>query len=124
MKPFNIDDAKAGKPVCTRDGRNVRIICFDAKCEYYPIVALVEKGNGKEYISSYCLNGQFHLQNEDELDLFMKPEKHERFGWLSRNNTTVTACAYTYNTKEEALSHKPGRYDTEEFVLAKIEWEE
>ena len=31
LKPFDFEAAKAGKPVCTRDGRKVRIICFDAK---------------------------------------------------------------------------------------------
>ena len=31
LKPFNLEAAKQGKPVCTRDGRKARIICFDAK---------------------------------------------------------------------------------------------
>lgn len=29
MKPFNLEEAKAGKPVCTRDGRRVEIISFE-----------------------------------------------------------------------------------------------
>lgn len=29
MKPFNLEEAKAGKPVCNREGNDVRIICFD-----------------------------------------------------------------------------------------------
>lgn len=29
LKPFDLETAKAGKPVCTRDGRKARIICFD-----------------------------------------------------------------------------------------------
>lgn len=32
LRPFDLEAAKAGKPVYTRDGRKVRIICFDAKC--------------------------------------------------------------------------------------------
>ena len=31
LKPFDLQAAKSGKPVCTRDGRKVRIICFDSK---------------------------------------------------------------------------------------------
>lgn len=31
LKPFDLNSAKAGKPVCTRDGRKARIICFDVK---------------------------------------------------------------------------------------------
>ena len=30
-KPFNLEEAKAGRPVCTRNGQEVRIICFNAK---------------------------------------------------------------------------------------------
>lgn len=29
MKPFDIELAKQGKPVCTRDGRPVKILCYD-----------------------------------------------------------------------------------------------
>lgn len=46
FKPFNLEQAKAGKPVCTRDRHKARIICFDAKLKNYSIVALVkEKGS-------------------------------------------------------------------------------
>ena len=40
LKPFNLEAAKDGKPVCTRDGRKARIICFDAK-RTHPIIALI-----------------------------------------------------------------------------------
>lgn len=46
LKPFSLEAAKAGKPVCTRDGRKARIICFDSK--WRPIVALVTECNGEE----------------------------------------------------------------------------
>lgn len=42
-KPFDLEQAKAGKPVYTRDGHKARIICFDAKLENYSIIALVKK---------------------------------------------------------------------------------
>ena len=41
MKPFDLELAKKGHPVCTRDGRDARIICYDAKTGEYPIIALV-----------------------------------------------------------------------------------
>lgn len=31
LKPFDLEAAKQGKPVCTRDGRKARIVCFDLK---------------------------------------------------------------------------------------------
>lgn len=122
MKEFNLQEAKAGKPVCTRDGRNARIICFDVKHEYYPIIALIES-EGKEFSASFGKDGRFDdVHYKDScLDLFMAPEKHVGFGWLSRNNTCVSMFAQIYETKEEVLSHKP---DREEPILAKIEWEE
>lgn len=42
MKPFNLEQAKQGKPVVTRDGRPVRILAFDRKgC--YPIIGLISR---------------------------------------------------------------------------------
>lgn len=41
MKPFNLEEAKAGKPVCNRMGNDVRIICDNKKDSTgYSIVAL------------------------------------------------------------------------------------
>ena len=33
MKEFDIELAKQGHPVCTRDGRKVRVLCYDALTE-------------------------------------------------------------------------------------------
>ena len=43
MKPFNLEEylANHNRKVITRDGRNVRIRCTDAKGDY-PIVGLVD----------------------------------------------------------------------------------
>jgi hypothetical protein len=40
MKPFNLEEAKAGKPVCTRDGKRVEIISFENPNSVYPILAI------------------------------------------------------------------------------------
>lgn len=42
MREFNLEEAKAGAEVCTREGRNARIICFDVKGDCFKIVALIE----------------------------------------------------------------------------------
>lgn len=124
MKPFNLEEAKAGKPVCTRDGRNARIICFDVKHEYYPIIALIES-EGKEFSASFGKDGRFDdvYYKDSCLDLFMAPEKHEGWGWASRLSprSIVSMFAQIYETEEEALSHKPDRGEP---FLAKIEWED
>ena len=80
LKPFNLKDAKSGKPVCTRDGRKARIICFDLKNYEYPIVAAV--GNdSSEILFSYTINGKIADGIESDKDLMMLPEKKE--GWIN-----------------------------------------
>lgn len=60
-KPFNLEEAKAGKPVCTRDGHKARIICFDAGMGEYPVIALVEsiENPGSESLYSYSHEGRY-----------------------------------------------------------------
>ena len=50
LKPFDLQQAKDGKPVCTRDGRKARIICFDRVGDF-PIVALTDDRDYKEATS-------------------------------------------------------------------------
>ena len=94
LKPFDLEAAKAGKPVCTRDGRKARIICFDLKNEEYPIVAAI--GNdSSETLLCYTINGEIVKGNyKSDKDLMMLPEK--RKGWINIHQYDV------YKTKEEA----------------------
>ena len=118
LKPFDIQKAREGKPVCTRDGRKARIICFDLKGAEYPIVAAVETRNClAESISAYDKNGKFDHDKENNNDLMILPEKKE--GWVN-----LYPCDYMgqkrYSTKEEAL--KKALSDV--IATVKIEWEE
>ena len=49
MKTFDLEKAKAGAFVCTREGFRARIVWFDADNDRFPIVALLKSDNGKEY---------------------------------------------------------------------------
>ena len=112
MKPFDLEAAKAGKPVCTRDGRKARIICFDRNWEY-PIVALIECGNGEEMISSCDKDGKARIY-EAQADLMMLPEKKE--GWIIIHKEAI----YDKETAE-----KIARETTANVIrIQKIEWEE
>ena len=55
LKPFDLEAAKNGAKVVTRDGHAVRIICYDRKNEEYPIVALVGEDEGAVF--SYSSGG-------------------------------------------------------------------
>lgn len=75
LKPFDLNAAKDGKPVCTKDGRPARIICFDTKGDIYPIIALVDD-NGLEVTIRYNEEGKSRNKDSDE-DLMMAPEISE-----------------------------------------------
>ena len=118
LKPFDLKAAKAGKPVCTRDGRKARILAFDAKGDQ-PIIALVEaKGNKDaliEKVERYFINGHSVFEvRETNNDLMMLPEKKE--GWIVIHKEAI----YDKETAE-----KIARETTSNVIkIQKIEWEE
>lgn len=107
LKPFDLEAAKAGKPVCTRDGRKVRIISFDRHGEDCPIIALVvdSKNAECEEVIDYTLDGicNENIINHNKYDLMMFTRKKE--GWVnvykSDNNkySALLGSAYVYKTK-------------------------
>ena len=120
LKEFDLEAAKAGKPVCTRDGRKARIICFDAKGDK-PIIALVEMGTA-ETPNNYPIDGKAVSAKEASCDLMMLPEKKE--GWVNIYNAGGTYYSkYIYKTEKEAT----GQADTifpNHVATVKIEWYE
>lgn len=126
MKQFNLEEylKNPSRKVVTRDGRNVRILCTDAKGNY-PIVALIETLDGSiEFINKFKKDGHF-LNNDNDnsnLDLFFVPEKHE--GWINlyKNLEGFIVPSRIYQTKEDA--EKRGNVHDCYVVTAKIEWEE
>lgn len=74
LKPFDLDAAKQGKPVCTRDGRKARIVCFDVKGSVRPIVALISDEEGDESTFVFYENGRVYAEHDTDFDLMMNPE--------------------------------------------------
>lgn len=99
MKPFDIELAKKGHPVCTRDGRKVRILCFDRKGSYYHIVALVEDISEKEEVVVYPDTGRYDDSRKSEDDLMLYTEM--RTGYINVYNERVVGPVI-YKTEEEA----------------------
>ena len=116
LKPFNLDAAKQGKPVCTRDGCKVRIICFDRK-DNTPIVALIERVDGIEILQCFYNDGKCFHDSTSDNDLMMLPQKKE--GWVN-----VYALNTCYSSKEEAEANIDQDYEHEYVRTVKIEWEE
>ena len=123
MKPFNLELAKKGYPVCTKDGRDARIICYDAKTGEYPIIALVYCTKScTEAVYSYTLEGEYLVKEENNSDLMMKSARHT--GWVNiySGSGKHLFTGDIYSTKEDAIKgicNSDGVIDT-----VKIEWEE
>ena len=72
MKPFNLEEARAGKPVCTRDGKKARILCTNLIRYNYCIVAAVINPDLKfEEVFLYTSKGEISEGAEKEDDLMM-----------------------------------------------------
>ena len=113
LKPFNLEAAKAGKPVCTRGGRKARIIYFDAKGDY-PIVALIETENGEKVVQ-YMIDGHCtNIISQCYDDLMMLPEKKE--GWVNVYKNQI------HDTPESAEEGHKGI--TDYIKTIRVEWEE
>ena len=123
LKEFDLEAAKAGKPVCTRDGRKARIICFDAKRkDEKNIIALIPSKEYPEFedLIAYPNNGNYHGGHENDGDLMMLTKKKE--GWLNIYKDFEDRICCIYKTKEEALEKKETEDDY--ITTIKIEWEE
>ena len=113
LKEFDLEAAKQGKPVCTRDGRKARIICFDKKClDEQILIVLVDCGK-EESIYFYTTDGKC-IDDFSSFDLMMFPEKKE--GWIVIHKEAI----YDKETAE-----KIARETTADVIrIQKIEWEE
>ena len=124
LKEFDLEAAKAGKPVCTRDGRKARIICFNRK-GIYSIVALID--GEQENIQSYTNNGRLRCTDlESELDLMMLPEK--RSGWVNVyrdcDGANITKDDNIYSSREAAIASAQFIDGNHYVATTKINWEE
>lgn len=118
LKEFDLEAAKAGKPVCTRDGRKARIICFDLNNKNFPIVAIINCDT-EENAYQYDIDGVCD-EHDNNLNLMMSPEKKEGWVNLCKNNYVDTLAVGVFPNREEAVSNCPPSY----LCTIKIEWEE
>ena len=133
MKPFSLKeylkDSSKKYRVVTRDGRDVKIICTDAK-GIFPVIGLVMDNPGSENSSespySFRENGKYNQceRFESSLDLFFSPIKRE--GWInifkSSNDIAFLGQSLIYESKENA--ERGGKGCESYAATIKIEWEE
>ena len=123
MKKFSLNEyiANPSRKVVTREGRNVRIICTDAKRDC-PILALLTAYDGSEVIYEYTKNGVITDDGECNLDLFFAPTKREGFVNIhNRDNRYITGVTI-HQTEEDA---KRFIFPNSGYITTiKIQWED
>ena len=120
------------KPVQTRDGKPVRVICVnrDSGKKGYtdrPIIALVSEGEHGESVGLYDQYGRTAGGYDDQpspYDLVNVPVK--KSGWVNigskvRCNPGVVICSNVYETKEAADAANTA---ADRVTCIRIEWEE
>jgi len=111
MKPFNLDAAKSGALLITRDGRKARFIAHVPECnDGFRVLAFID---GNISATEFDDNGRF-VTNDDPRDLFMyEEEKKPVVRWLwTDEKGDMTVSLYT---EDEAKVNSPNRN-------IKIEW--
>lgn len=112
------------RPIVTRDGRSVRIVCTDRNHKEHPIVALVLI-DGEERVCSYTEDGMY-LSDKHSRDLFFATEpKTKEVGWMNvckygDNQHFSLVGGVIHPTREQALRERP------DYVVdtIQIKWEE
>lgn len=77
MKPFNLQEALAGKPVVTRDGRPVKIAGYNPDARYCDKIT----GWVDNISRDWSNEGRYYISGESNFDLFMASEK--RTYWVN-----------------------------------------
>ena len=129
-KPFNLRQALAGHPVCTRDLRRARILCYDRDDGYTKdgIVALIKETDDSEYPRVYNSDGSLvGLSGETTKDdLVLATTK--KSGWINiykyQDESFVETGRCTYESKEKAKAHAMTDEEDAYIDTVQIEWEE
>lgn len=88
MKPFNLEEALAGKPVVTRDGNAVEILAHGLNNPDYTIAAIIKYESGMERTLSYGSKGEFLIGVKSSNDLMMKAVTRRDTVTLYKNEYT------------------------------------
>lgn len=117
MEPFDLEKAKNGDAICTRDGKEARLLEV-VKNDTYPVIAVYLNDDGNEYVESYTLEGRAALCGESESDLMMNTSNA---GYINIfKNGLCSGRIWPTRAKAEA---NIGR--AKEFIATvRVEWED
>jgi hypothetical protein len=119
LKPFNLEQALAGAPVMTREGRKVvRIFYAEEACENSQVICVFETG----VVFPYYKDGTY-TNSSSVHELVMAPTKKEGWVVMFHNNSQKDFLVGTkiWASKQDAEIWSKGCEAV--FAIAKIEWE-
>lgn len=127
MEQFSLSEylKNPTRPIVTRDGRSVRIICTDRNYKEFPIVALVQIC-GEERVCGYTEDGVYlNAHNVQGIYSSRLNQKTKKVGWMnvckygdSKHFSLVGGVIHP--TREQAQTERP------DYVVdtIQIRWEE
>ena len=96
MKQFNLEAAKAGAPIVTRDGREAKFVTHIPEASEGFRVVWMQRG----IVGCSYENGKLGENIESRHDLFMKPQK--RKVWINLFGDIQSGKYKIYETRQEA----------------------
>lgn len=112
MKPFNLEEALAGKPVITRHGRKVtEIYHFKTTKSPYPVHACIDGT-----IVEYTQRGTYYSLGSTERDLLMEEPIIE--GWVNVYcvNDNYIYISSTHESAEKAIESSKHSGDAKYYI--------
>jgi diadenosine tetraphosphatase ApaH/serine/threonine PP2A family protein phosphatase len=94
MKPFDLEAAKAGAKLVTRDGRAVISFKDASNGSEYPCEAIIDD---IKFIAYFSERGEFYHGHPHDLDLFIAPDTRTMY-----MNLFPDGVAYWFDTEAEA----------------------
>lgn len=103
MKPFDLEQAKAGKSLVTRDGRDAKFIAYVAECDRaYCVLCHVD---GDTFVGSYTDDGKRFLDETISCaDLFMKTVKKTVYVNIWFGRACLECSSQTHDSLQSATN--------------------
>ena len=107
MEKFNLEEALAGNPVVTRDGKRVTELHFFKSNVLKPLIAVIDN-----IMVGYSAQGKYSpgndkklLEEESPYDLFMAPTKKSIWVNVYDDGDSLYLSKVKYTTEEECLNN-------------------
>jgi hypothetical protein len=114
MKPFNLQEAIAGKPIQTRDGRVLKFVAHVPEAgEMYKVVIMLGGG----YIGCWREDGKYLKDEEGDGDIVMVPVIKTYYVNVFRSNYSYAVFAsQPLDNKTEVEGHKEEYSNNSTFI--------